>query len=59
MDILQYIFSLHFVSSTPLLPAPSTPQPPDNPKPSRPRERISVSDGSNEVQIVIDLAHTP
>ena len=56
---MQYIFSLHFVSPPPSPPAPSTLQPPDNPKPSRPREGILISDGSNEVHIVIDLPDTP
>jgi len=59
MDNLQYIFSLHFVSPPPSPPAPSTAQPLDRPKPSGPREEISISDGSNEVHIVIDLPGTP
>jgi len=59
MDILQYIFSLHFVSPIPSPPALSTPQPLDNPKPSGPREGIPVSDGSNEVHIAIDLPNRP
>jgi len=59
MDILQYIFSLHFIYSPPSPPTPSNPQPPDNSKPSEPREGILVSDGSNEIHIVIDLPDTP
>ena len=58
MDILQYIFSLHFVSPPPSAPAPSNPQLPDNPKPSEPRKGILTSNGPNEVNIVIDLPDT-
>ena len=59
MDILYYIFSLHFVSPPTSPRASGTPQSPDNAKPSGPTERIPVPDGSNEVQIVIDLPNTP
>ena len=59
MDILQHVFSLHFVSPPPSPLAPSNPQPPDNPKPSEPREGISVSDGSNKFHNVVDLPDTP
>ena len=58
MDILQYIFSLDFVSLPPSPLALSTPQPLGKLKPSEPREGIPVSDGSNEVHIVIDLLDT-
>jgi len=58
MDILQYIFSLHFVSPPPSLPAASTPYPPDNAEPSELREGIRLFDGSNEVHIVTDLPNT-
>ena len=59
MDILQYIFLLHFVSLRTSPPASGTSQPPDNLNPSGPREGIPVYDGSNEVHIVIDLPYTP
>ena len=59
MDILQYIFSLHIVSPTSSPPVLSTPQPPDNPKSLGTRVGIPISEGSNEVHIVVDLHDTP
>ena len=59
IDILQYIFSLHFTSPPPSPLALSNLQLPDNLKPSEPRERIPLSDRLNEVHIVIDLPDKP
>ena len=59
MDILQYIFLLHIVSPTPSPPAPSTPQPLDNPKSYETRVGFPIYEGSNAVHIVINLPDTP
>ena len=59
MDILQYIFSLHIVSPTPPPPASSIPQLPDNQKSSKTRAGIPISEGLNEIHIVIDLPNAP
>jgi len=58
MDILQYIFSLHFVSPPPSPAILGASLPPDNQKPSGPTKGIPVSDGSNEVHIIVDLPDT-
>jgi len=58
MGILQYIFSLCFVSPPPPPLAPSNPQPPDNPKPSEPKKGILyLTDQMRSTLLYISLIH--
>ena len=59
MDILLYIFLLHFASTALSSHAPGTPQPPDSPESSGSGGRIPLFVESREVHIIVDFLDTP